>query len=268
MTALTDNAITKIVGLADERRTPSTLTDPRTGRTVLVQPDGTIRDPVRGGLTYRAHTTTGLLGLAQDLVPHYGQARAFVGEQSVAVVLDERGEAIDTLRMELHKAEGFKALDNGALHDIGQGQLLWVLRSLFPDAVAPAEFLPTLRSLRFKQSSDGKSDVSQGRETRDLAVERALLTDAGGEIAEQIVLSTPVFVQLAAEKERPVFEVACAVRVDVAERTFTIKPLEGELLRATTEALDWIATRLETAAFGGREADWQVYRDAYAAVIG
>ena len=270
MTTLDKGAIEAVSTLAKATVKPSKITDPRTGRDRIVAPDGTILPEARAALLYNATTPSGLADMAGDRVPAAAQGRAFVGPDRVDVVLDEAGEAVDLLRLGLTRTRGFRVLAADALDSMDQAELLWELRSLFPDAVAPADFLPALRKLRFNTHNSGGVDVSQGREPRDLSVERTVRGgEDAAEFAETVTLSTPVFEQLAAEKDKPMFEITCAVRVNLEERTFTLRPLDGELLRATTEALDHIAGVLEQAPFAvEKQADWRVFRGATAAQLG
>lgn len=217
----------------------------------LVKADGTLGDvyiPPRG---YEALSVAGLIHMVSDLASikvssseivaqddagALEPCRVFVGNSQVTALLDERGQRCDAVVLSLNPLSSLMAAEAGMV-GMKQADLVWKLRSLFPDRVLPATFVPGVKKLKFTSGATGGQSVGHGNETVDLEVE-ATVSGVEEDLSamEEITLQTSVFEVLAAMVDPPVFDIRCAVHIDPQSRKFTIKPLEGEVARAKASA--------------------------------
>jgi len=234
-----------IKDLADAARKPHWLKRPGEDVYDLIAPDGS-RDLYH--LPPRMTLATGITGFIAQLCDYSqgfdaeSETRVFVGDTSIEAVFDDRGGRRDVLRMPLSKTASIAWLEEAADgYSMGQRDLEWLLRSDFAERVAPATLLPTVRKLRFKRNESGESDISHGRESMGRAIEMEVAGVESGDLPEEIVLQTSVYEAIASSEEPPVFPVRCAFRVNVDDGTFTIRPLEGEVVRAVSSANRYLA---------------------------
>lgn len=241
------NQITHLIELVDKARRPGFLKHPHMPdhASLLIRADGTIDAEMVRPRAYRATSIDGLIAMANYLSTtpegsrEGNKAVISVASGSAMMVLEEQTARTHRVELQLPSTKSIGILDAGGFSGVTQDELDWELRSNFPNRVAPASFLPQVRKLKFKASSSGGREIGHGRETVDLSVE-AELSGSVDPFPEEIILKTPVFEELASMEM--FFEVRCAVRVNTAERTFTIKPLEGEVFRARLSARQYIAT--------------------------
>lgn len=241
------NAIQEIVGLAESGFKTVPIKHPSSrgrDRWQYVGPDGKII-PDTFTQNPRDIECFSISGLA-DVVKDYAtdpemsdkQIRIGISESGVCVTLDERGDRSDEIRFSFVRDESYKTLLDYP-EGITQSELVWLIRSQFPDRVDPT-FLPVIRELKFGAIANGGSSVKQGNETVDLTVEASVGTNSGsgGPIPEEVTFQTAVFEHMHTEfdlggtVEGVYQDVKCAVRVNVQDRSFTIKPLPGQLERA------------------------------------
>lgn len=256
-----------IAKLIDAASKPMVIKHPG-GLKAVVDSHGEVTSLHAPRRSYRAHSISGLVSMLHDLSESEdaGNIRVFVSDRTVTALLDEDGDRIETIVLDLCRTRGFDRLSNygTAFFKLDQSELDWILRSEFPSAVDPSTFVNALRKLKFARNSEGTSEVTHGRESMGVQVDQKVSGLSKGDLPEEITLSTTVFEMLAAddELEEP-FQVKCAVRINVEERTFTIRPLEGELKRAEREATEWIADQIDHAISNrGWERPPLVFRDS------
>lgn len=214
-------------------------------RKQLIGADGsTIGDPWIPPRRYEASSVEGLKSQLDAF--KVVDWTVFIGSGSVVAVMDEDDDRQDRITLPLLRTESFVQLSDArsCLSDKDQKEMEWKLRSTFAGRVQPATFAPTIRQLKWKSDKKGASDVSHGRETVDLSVEQELSGIESDGFPEVVTIQTPVYEEIALMGQDVLFGIQCAVRVNVADRTFTLKPLEGEVGRAENHALELIATEV------------------------
>jgi len=199
------------------------------------------------GRDYVASDLDGVVAQIAFLHRNFGdlQTVVLVGDGGIIVYFDESTRRHSTF-MPLVRSPAFKAIeDQEELVKTTQADLVWTLRSRFRNAVTPAAFLPCIRSLKFKRSADGGSEVSHGRESMG----RQVLGEVSGvtEIPEEVGLGCAVYENVPTLTR---CEVICAVNVHVEDGTFTLEPVEGEVRRVLSEAQQKIADHLKVLLGG------------------
>lgn len=194
---------------------------------------------------YQSESLEGLCGVVVDLANKFvdrGGVRVFAGRARVLAILGEDVRR-DSVTMMLSISEPFQTLIDASedLDGIAQADLLWTLKSQFRNNVAPASFLPNLKQMRFKRDTAGTSDMSPGRESLGRQV-MAEIVGATGDFPETVTLTCPMYSNL---PTAPMATVECALRVNLEQQTFTLKPIDGELDRVRGEFDAWLAKELE-----------------------
>ncbi len=277
MTDITNNlelvdastAVEQIAALAVAAKKPGIFDFPGADdhRCFVIEANGSLGEMYSPPRSYQALSLQGLIDQINDLsvvgFPNSDgtfetlECRVFVGNTVVQAILDERVTRVERMSLRLRAVESVQALQNG-FNGLKQAELEWKLRSLFPGRISPETMLPTIRKLKFRQGQSGGSAVEHGNETVDMEVE-ASIAGIDQDIPDEIVLSTPVFDQLAALESPPLFPVRCAVHIDVQKMKFTIKPLEGEIIRVFQSARSKIVDMLEDAAL---PSNVKIFRDS------
>lgn len=162
---------------------------------------------------------------------------ALVGRGRVTVMLDEAETRLHRLTMDLPVSKPFAFLTSlaNSVQKYDQKQVVWALRTqIGADNIMPTDLLARLKSLKFTQSSDGNSDIKVGRESMGKQVVAAVV-GGGKDLPESCVLSVPVYADLVLSGEVQMQPIECAIDIDIAEATFIVKPMPGELERAQRE---------------------------------
>ena len=163
---------------------------------------------------------------------------ALVGRGRVTVLLDENETRLHRLTMELPISKPFAFLTtlSNTVQKYNQRDVVWALRTQIgaENIESPDDLLTRLKSLKFSQSSDGGSDIAVGRESMGKQVVAAVV-GGGKDLPESCVLSVPVYADLVLSGEVQMQPIECAIDIDIAEATFIVKPMPGELERAQRE---------------------------------
>lgn len=163
-----------------------------------------------------------------------------VGESAVVFLPCQTGHRRVTLT--LKRSEQFRAIESNQLQSIEQKKLDWTLRTVFKDQISPEGFAYAIKQLKFSDDSKGTSTVSHGRESMGVSIEREV--SGANEIAEEIILTIPVFEGVFWKGDQFFARIRCAVHIDAQERKFTIRPLSGEVSKALADARAWICRSL------------------------
>jgi hypothetical protein len=128
-------------------------------------------------------------------------------------------------------------------NEFDQPAMIRALRLKFIGAEKRAELLTAIRSLKWRQSSEGFADVQHGKESLGKSVESEVT--GSGSIPELVVITCPVFSN-PGEEENEV-GIGCDLDINPAEQTFSFQPIAGEIDAAVASALDDIRKRIEAA---------------------
>jgi len=261
---LTDEDLVKSIGhLVEKARKPYWLKRPTEwdDRYVLVGPDGVIKDidasvPPR---RYNAESLIVFIDMVKNTARMYAEEGVciFCGFRQLTAVIDEDQERADRIYMKLDTLESYSWLTNRCNVPFTQPELIWDLRSLFANHVVPPAFPVMIQKIKFQDRKSGQISILHGNETIDLQVQKELV-GIDGDLESQIIFETPVLEEHASVAG-PLFQVQCAVRTNVQDQTFTIKPIEGELNRARLAAVNIIYETLVDADLG---SNVMVYRDS------
>lgn len=196
--------------------------------------------------TPRRDTALTLDGIAETVKHHIAKELesstpiVAVGEDSVVFLPAQNGHRRTTLK--LKRSEQFAMVAGDALSGIDQKRLDWVLRTVFKDQIAPEGFAHAIKQLRFSDDSKGTSTVSHGKESMGVSIEREV---SGAQlIPKEIVFTIPVFEGVFWKGDQFFARIHAAVHIDAQERKFTIRPLSGEISKATADARRWICNQL------------------------
>lgn len=195
------------------------------------------RGPVKDG----ASTIAGLCQQINDIGEDPGVCLVFVGNDKIRVVFDE--DRRDSIEMALPWSEPFAALSKPeALTGLPQKDLVWLLRTTFRGTFAPAELLPTVRTIKFTAAGQSDSDIQHGRESMGKALQQEVV--GAGTLPEEVQFTVPVFADLVHESNFFSASVLCALDIDLERQRFTLKPLPDELAVARRQANVWVCERI------------------------
>ena len=224
-----------------------------------VNADKTLGEAIHLPRKYWADSPVGIASLVSDLADKSvtgdqsgGEVRVGVHDGGVHVLIDERTNRLDRVKMDMPYTDGFLSLTTSKLGKINQPDLVWLLRSEFPNAVAPDSFMPAIKSLKSNRTGNTQSVAGHDRESISVD-EIAEIQGEGTTIPEEITLSTPVYECLAGLASPPSFTVKCSVRVNPQTMMFTIKPNAGEIARATVSAVEFVADWIKREIQGDPE---------------
>lgn len=159
----------------------------------------------------------------------------------IVLVLDD-DERRDRVTMDLTESAQFKLLRSAAQNDrLSQSEIINLLRNKLakncPDA---ASIVTKLRTIKFKATEEGGSDVQRGKESMDLSVQKEILGVA--DLPETVKLNVPVYGN-PIENEKTV-SLECYLDVDVENRCFRFAPMGTELEDAVFAAQADIRQRI------------------------
>lgn len=183
-----------------------------------------------------------------------GLPSVFCGRGAVRAVLDEPDPRREGAYMLLERSPEFSFLDpHGAAvsgsddqafsHPREHAAFINMLRIDLGQAVDPADLL-AFRNMEIETAAERESDQQPGRQALSTRVQRQLLA-GGKEIPEEITLSLFVYRDLVEPAEELRQKVRVAVIIDLEARTFTMRPICGELERAQRDTDAWVRTYLE-----------------------
>lgn len=183
-----------------------------------------------------AGTPDSLVALARRLG---GEVRVYVALGTVLAFRSGDDERRDTVRLPLPLSAPFAGLMKWAESGWkgGQEQLVRLLRTTLAGSFAPASLLPTVRSLKFRQASDGSSEIQHGRQSMGKSIEASV--SGANELPDEVTFRVPVWDL--DDEDAYIATVRCAFDVSVSDGVFVLTPLPGELARATREAVDHMA---------------------------
>jgi hypothetical protein len=204
---------------------------------------------------YMAESVDGLVSMLEDLSDVHEDIRIFVGPEEVVAILGERGHRQDRIIMPLKTCESYHFIKDGVR--VTQQEFVFKLRTLYSGNYSPDTLLPTIRSLKLKKTASGTARVEHGSETVDHEIE-AMIRGENGDIPDEITLNTPVYKQIAMATPNEKQVIRCALQPNVEDKTFTIQPLEGEVIRAAKGARDRIVMALKNVGLTGAK----IYVDA------
>lgn len=157
----------------------------------------------------------------------------FIGTGSVTVLIDD-ADRLETVRLDLPLHPQFKFLEGCEEKSLAdQPTFLKSLRIHLPGIERRDELISRVRSIKWKSSTDGYSEFSQGRESLGKSVEAEII--GASEIPEAIVVNTPVFAL--ADLDMKV-GILCDLEVVATSQRFRFCPLADELRSKREIVLD------------------------------
>ncbi len=196
---------------------------------------------------YEVSSITGLADTVSYLHQESQEGQStcvFVGTH-ITVCMDERGGRRDLATMSLPVSTQFGRLRmmSGEV-EMTQRELVWLLTSVFRDNMLTADFLPTIRSLKFTSNNEGTSKVQHGEESLGASIEEQVVSGKdGGTLPDMVEFEVPVFDTIDLDFE-PTCRIRCAVRFNAQDKMIVVKPEPGQLEGAVAKAVSEISERL------------------------
>lgn len=165
----------------------------------------------------------------------------FLGEM-VTVCLDERGRRRDLGTMTLEMSEQmYSIMHMQDEQPMSQRDAIWLLTSRFRHNILTADFLPIIRNLKFRTSTEGTARIQHGAESLGSSIdEEALTGNVGGELPDMVEFEVPVFEFLDIDFA-PAARIRCAVKFNIQEKSIVIRPEPGQVALARARALTEIS---------------------------
>lgn len=195
---------------------------------------------------YECQTVEGLISLINDHTKRHPDDTVRVGVSGSRVTvwmsIDDRTHIA---YYKLIGNTGFRWLEKAFFEsgiELDQDELDWLIRSKFSGKINPLGFHAAIKALKFKSGTSGSRNISQGSETVDLEIESEIVGINQEDLSEQIAIETTVFDdELLANSS---ITVSVAVRINLAEKTFTLLPVDGEINAAYSIAMNTIAEHI------------------------
>jgi hypothetical protein len=163
---------------------------------------------------------------------------------AAVVLIPDDDDRRDVVTLPLVKSAAFKRLEQlQAAPELSQLELLRTLRIDFGGTVNRADLLAAVRSLKWRQSASGHSNVSQGNESLGRTIENEVT--GAGEIPEAVAVGCAVYSNPGENSK--VYTVACDLEVVPSEQKFLFRPVADELANTLTLAQGDIVTQLRSA---------------------
>lgn len=170
----------------------------------------------------------------------------FAGEGQVKAVLSENADRRDTISMALVWSDAFNLLNDyeNTLEDVVQEEFAWLLKTTLGDELTPGNFASQVKSLKFSRAVNRESEIRTGRESLGQSV-LAEVSGLNTDFPDEITARVPVYSNIRdANGDEFKFDVRCAVRINMGEGKFTLRPLSGELEAAQHAADSHVAERI------------------------
>ncbi len=204
--------------------------------------------------------------IVNDLTSEDKPGRVYIGRGEIVCVLDHGDHRLHRITMKMPMHESFVVLANASnahgkdwlgeaieerddsaevLAGMTQKQMDWLLRTQFTD-VTPASFAPLVRKVRAVRGANIASETQHGRASVDRDIQAEVRGADGQEIPSEVTIEVPVLMEhLFPEAMIPRARVRCAVRLNLDDVTFTLRPQPGLCEIAIGEAVDAIEQRLK-----------------------
>lgn len=215
---------------------------PGDGRTCTVDQDGklvtlTIAPPLRA---HQVDSVADLIAAAGK----WNTAPVIWLNDTCPVLIIDDGDRREKVSLPLKKTKQFSFLENlKSDHGFDQVAMIRALRVDLPGAEKRAELITSIRTLKWRTSSEGSVDIQHGKESLGKSVENEVTGQ--GQIPELVVVTCPVFRNPGEEQNQ--FGIGCDLEIDSADQEFIFRPLPDEIENATASALNDIRSRLVNA---------------------
>ncbi|HJT35460.1 MAG TPA: hypothetical protein VJ783_25765 [Pirellulales bacterium] len=201
----------------------------------------------------RSHVVESVADLVAATMRWGADGTIWIDERMVRLVVsdDDRREFVTC---HLKPAVVFSTA-RGLAKPICQADLVRLLRREFRDAIGAAEMLAAVRKLKFKQHSEGHSNITHGGESLGRTIENEVTGLDGLEVPELLTLETNVYSNEGERDKR--YKLTLDLEIDPANQLFLFRPLPDEIERVVQAALNEIQARLsealpDTSIFFGR----------------
>lgn len=217
-----------------EARILSTSAD---GRTSYIDQDGkvtTITNPPKPRES-KVDSVDDLCAAANS----YGKPEAFsvwLSPSAVVLIADD-DDRRDRVTLPLRESTQWKAIKKLAADPtLDQSGLIRLLRQDLPGIGGRAELLSSVRSIKFRSSAEGSSNIQHGNESMGRVIENAV-TGAGA-IPEQVNCILPLYDNQGERGEK--FSVLLDLEIVADKQVFRLKPLPDSVEDAQNAALEGI----------------------------
>ena len=168
----------------------------------------------------------------------------WVSHEKVVLVIDDEIRR-DFATFHVLHSEPFKWLAEGGDDEMQHRELIRVLRVLFRGCLdAHPGLLEVIRNMKFRNSSDGLSEIAVGKESMGRSIESAV-SFSGAAPPDEIILRVPLSVNMGEEFTATI---VCHLDIDTQQAKFSLRPMPGEIDREVGIYLDGIDSRLQEAA--------------------
>lgn len=180
----------------------------------------------------------------------YGKSTpsVWIAGESVVLIADD-DDRRDRVTLPLRRTEQWKKIRHLQGNPvIDQPGLIQLLRVDLPGVVGREGLLPTVRALKFKQSSEGTANIQHGNESLGRMIENQIT--GAGDIPEQLEVLVPLYDNpgLAGETQSVMLD----LDIVAAKEHFRLRPLPHTLEAAQNAALESIREEIQQALTGVR----------------
>lgn len=196
--------------------------------------------PAIGPRQYRALTLESFCNLVPAVTVDGTRCFVFVSMSKVVALVNEEDRR-ERITLDLAVTPTWETLRNlrGALT---QAQAIDLLRRQLDATYQPHNIIATLRSVKFKESSDGQSNIGVGKAVVSKSIQ-AELTGAS-DIPEDMTITAPIWSNVFVDDAPRTAPVLCCVDVDLAEQKFLIRPKAGQIEAHERDAQEWLVTQI------------------------
>lgn len=217
------------------------LAVPGDGRTAYVDQDGKVTE-----LSIAPKPRESKVDSVDDLcaaAKAYGDAAesSIWLSPSAIVLIQHDDDRRDRVTLPLRESTQWKTIKRLASNPVvDQAELVRLLRTELIGVGGRAELLAAVRSIKFRSSAEGTSNIQHGNESLGRVIENAV-TGAGA-IPEQAICMLPLYDNQGMRGDE--FEVLLDLEIVAAEQKFRLKPLPDSIEDAQNAALETYRTEI------------------------
>lgn len=181
----------------------------------------------------------------------YGKPEAFsvwLSPSAVVLIADD-DDRRDRVTLPLRESTQWKAIKKLAADPtLDQSGLIRLLRQDLPGIGGRAELLSSVRSIKFRSSAEGSSNIQHGNESMGRVIENAVT--GANTIPEQVNCILPLYDNQGERGEE--FSVLLDLEIVAADQEFRLRPLPDSVEGAQNAALEGIRNSITEQLEGVR----------------
>lgn len=227
---------------AHDAQSVRVLSVPGDGRTCYVDQRGDIHE-ISVAPPLRTHSVDTVADIIVAAKRWNTNPVVWVSGQAVVLVPDD-DDRRERVTLELHETEQFAFLQECG--HFSQADMIRAFRTKLLGAEKRLELIAAIRSLKWRTSAEGSSDVQHGKESLGKSVESEVT--GSGIIPELVVVNCAVYRNPGEEANQ--CAVGCDLEIDAVKQQFAFRPLTDEIENAVAVAIGSIRARIAEALPG------------------